>query len=90
MTFRPGDTVVWLKRVSGEFVFPVNAVVLAVTPKRIKIEANDPDDGTVVRHVAPGSLQPYSKPKAARTKSLVPGRIQRVGRPARTRSVKNG
>lgn len=74
MTFRPGDSVVWLKRVSGDFVFPVNAVVLTVTPKRIKIEANDPEDGTIVRHVAPASLQPQSKPRTVKPSSLAPVR----------------
>jgi hypothetical protein len=39
--FRPGDKVIWLKCVSGEFVFPVTAKVLDVTEKRVKIKADD-------------------------------------------------
>lgn len=38
--FRPGNTVIWLKRV----VFSVKAKVLSVTAKRIKIEADDPEE----------------------------------------------
>jgi hypothetical protein len=58
--FRPGDKVIWLKN-SGGFVFPVLATVVAVTPKRVTITANDPDEkgeGIVTRHVRPASLQP--------------------------------
>jgi hypothetical protein len=58
--FRPGDTVIWLRNAGGGFVFPVQATVVAVTPKRITITADDPDDkgeGIVTRHVSPARLQ---------------------------------
>ena len=55
--FKPGDTVVWFKQVpGGGYVFPVSARVLAITEKRIKIEADD-EEGKVIRHVQPKSLQ---------------------------------
>ena len=60
--FQPGDTVIWWKRVAGDFVFPVRATVLAVTAKRVKITADDPDEngsGQVIRHVAPQNLRLY-------------------------------
>ena len=58
--FRPGEEVIWLKNTGG-FVFPVSARVVAVTPKRVTITADDPDErgqGLVTRHVRPSSLQP--------------------------------
>ena len=55
--FKPGDQVVWLKRVpGGDYVYPVSAIVLAITAKRVKIEADD-DGEIVVRFVPPQSLQ---------------------------------
>lgn len=60
-SFRPGEQVIWLRNVGGGFVFPVQATVVAVTPKRVTITANDPDEkgeGIVTRHVSPTSLQP--------------------------------
>ncbi len=60
--FQPGDTVVWAKRVSGDFFFPVKATVLSVTEKRVKISAYDPDDkgeGEVIRYVSPKFLMPF-------------------------------
>jgi hypothetical protein len=62
--FRPGDEVIWLKNVGGGFVFPVRATVVAVTPKRVTITADDPDEkgeGVVTRHVAPSRLQPHGR-----------------------------
>ena len=59
--FRPGDEVIWMKSVGGGFVAPVLATVVAVTPKRVTIRADDPDEkgeGVVIRHVRPASLQP--------------------------------
>ncbi|MBE9098949.1 hypothetical protein [Vacuolonema iberomarrocanum] len=59
--FKPGDTVIWAKRVSGDFCFPVKAPVLSTTAKRVKISAHDPDErgeGMVVRYVSPDSLYP--------------------------------
>ncbi len=59
-SFRPGEEVIWLKRAGG-FVFPVLARVVAITPKRVTITADDPDErgeGVVTRHVPPSSLQP--------------------------------
>ncbi len=56
-TFKVGDKVIWLKRVQGgDYVYPVQAVVVAVTAKRIKIEADD-DGRLVVRYVPAESLQ---------------------------------
>ena len=55
--FRRGDKVVWLKRVpGGDYVYPVAAVVLAVTAKRVKIEADD-DGHIVIRYVPAESLE---------------------------------
>jgi hypothetical protein len=59
--FRPGDEVIWLRHSGGGFVFPVTARVIAVTPKRVTIAADDPeekDEGIVTRHVQPDRLQP--------------------------------
>jgi hypothetical protein len=58
--FRPGDTVVWWKRIpGGEYVYPVKATVLDITAERVKIEAED-EDQIVVRYVKPESLQHHS------------------------------
>jgi hypothetical protein len=55
--FQIGERVIWLKRIpGGDYVYPVSAKVLAVTAKRVKIEADD-DGEIVVRHVPPASLQ---------------------------------
>ena len=55
--FKEGEEVIWLKRIpGGDYVYPVSASVLAVTAKRIKIEADD-DGQIVVRYVPPESLQ---------------------------------
>ncbi len=55
--FRPGDRVIWWKRVpGGPYVYPVPAVVVAVTAKRIKI-AGDDDGRPVIRFVPAASLQ---------------------------------
>lgn len=55
--FKAGDKVIWLKRIpGGDYVYPVSATVLAVTAKRVKIEADD-DGQIVVRYVPPESLQ---------------------------------
>ena len=52
-----GDQVIWWKRVpDGDYVFPVSAKVLALTTKRVKIEADD-DGEIVIRYVPPESLQ---------------------------------
>jgi hypothetical protein len=77
-SFRPGDEVIWLKNAGGGFVFPVPATVTAVTPKRVTIQANDPDErgeGIVTRHVRPASLQP---------------KFQTASRPAPKRAVSRG
>ncbi len=56
-TFKPGEKVVWLKRIpGGDYVYPVSATVLAITAKRVKIVADD-DGEIVVRFVPPQSLQ---------------------------------
>lgn len=55
--FKPGEKVVWLRRIpGGDYVYPVSATVLAVTAKRVKIEADD-DGEIVIRFVPPQSLQ---------------------------------
>ena len=55
--FKAGDKVIWLKRIpGGDYVFPVAATIVAVTAKRIKIEADD-DGQIVVRYVQPESLR---------------------------------
>ena len=54
---KPGDKVIWWKRIpGGDYVYPVQATVLAVTAKRVKIEADD-DGDIVVRYVPRESLQ---------------------------------
>lgn len=70
--FRPGDEVIWLKDAGGGFVFPVLATVVAVTPKRVTVQADDPDEtgeGTVTRHVSPTRLQPRTPPPTKRRSS---------------------
>ena len=53
--FKSGDRVIWWKQTpGGGKVAPVLATVLAVTAKRVKIEAED-EEGKVVRHVLPGA-----------------------------------
>jgi hypothetical protein len=55
---RPGDRVIWWKRIpGGDYVYPVEAIGLALTAKRVKIEADD-DGDMVVRYVPRESLQP--------------------------------
>jgi hypothetical protein len=59
-SFQPGDKVIWAKGVGG-FHWPVSATVVAVTPRRVTIQAYDPDEkgeGLVTRHVKPESLLP--------------------------------
>jgi len=56
-TFKPGEKVIWWKRIpGGEYVYPVSAKVLATTTKRVKIEADD-DGQIAIRYVPPESLQ---------------------------------
>ena len=60
-SFQPGDKVIWAKGVGGGFHLPVSATVVAVTPRRVTIQADDPDEkgeGLVTRHVKPESLLP--------------------------------
>ena len=60
--FQPGDRVVWWKQTpGGGYVFPVLSTVLAVTAKRVKIEAED-DEGKVIRHVLPSSIEHHAPP----------------------------
>jgi hypothetical protein len=56
-TLQPGDRVIWWKRIpGGDYVSPIQATVLALTAKRVKIEAND--DGKIgIRYVPPENLQ---------------------------------
>jgi hypothetical protein len=54
---KPGDKVVWFKRIpGGDYVYPVAGKVLAVTEKRVKIEAEDEGE-IMVRYVKPESVQ---------------------------------
>jgi len=54
--FKPGDKVTWCKRIpGGDYVYPVQATVLALTAKRVKIEADD-DGDIVIRYVPQQSL----------------------------------
>jgi hypothetical protein len=57
--FQPGDVVIWWRRATGEFVFPVRATVRGTTHKRVKIEAVDLEESgdPTTRYVATGSLQ---------------------------------
>jgi hypothetical protein len=55
--FQPGESVIWLKRLpGGPYVVPLTATVIAITPKRIKIMADD-DGELVTRFVPSESLQ---------------------------------
>ena len=57
VALQPGDKVTWWKRIpGGDYVYPVQATVLALTEKRVKIEADD-DGDIVIRYVPPESLQ---------------------------------
>jgi hypothetical protein len=54
---QPGDKVIWWKRIpGGDYVYPVQATVRALTEKRVKIETDD-DGYIVVRYVPRESLQ---------------------------------
>ena len=54
---KPGDRVIWWQRIpGGDYVYPVQATVLALTAKRVKIEADD-DGEIVIRYVPLQSLQ---------------------------------
>src|SRR5215510_10968089 len=54
---KPGDKVIWWKRIpGGDYMYPVQATVLALTAKRVKIEADD-DGDIVIRYVPAQSLQ---------------------------------
>ena len=57
VALQPGDKVTWWKRIpGGDYVYPVQATVLVLTAKRVKIEADD--DGKIgIRYVPPQSLQ---------------------------------
>jgi len=56
-TLKLGDKVTWWNRMAGgDYVYPVQATVLTVTAKQVKIEADD-DGKIVLRYVPPESLQ---------------------------------
>ena len=57
VVLQPGDRVIWWKRIpGGGYGSPVQATVLAVTAKRVKIEADD--DGKIgIRYVLQENLQ---------------------------------
>jgi hypothetical protein len=54
-----GEVVTWWRRLSENRVSPIRATVLAVTPKRIKIEATEPEarSSPMVRYVMVENLQ---------------------------------
>jgi hypothetical protein len=55
--FKSGDMVIWWKRIpGGDYVYPVEAIILGITAKRVKIEADD-DGQVVIRYVKPESLE---------------------------------
>jgi hypothetical protein len=57
MDLKPGDKVVWLKRIPvGNYVYPVMGKVLGFTEKRVKIEADD-DGEIMIRYVNRESLE---------------------------------
>jgi len=57
LPLRPGEAVIWLKRLpGGPYVVPIAATVVAITPKRVKILADD-DGQIVTRFVPVESLQ---------------------------------
>jgi hypothetical protein len=57
VALQPGDKVVWWKRIpGGDHGSPIQATVLTLTEKRVKIEAND-DGEIVMRYVPRESLQ---------------------------------
>lgn len=65
----------WKQAPGGGFVAPVLSTVLAVTAKRIKIEAED-EGGKVIRQVLPRSIEHHdSPPKSARQ----PSKSSKVG-----------
>src|SRR2546425_9703827 len=57
VALQPGDKVIWWKRIpGGDYVYPIQATVLVLTKKRVKIEADD--DGKIgIRYVPPERLQ---------------------------------
>jgi hypothetical protein len=68
-SFKPCDRVVWWKQTpAGGHVFPVLSTVLGVTPKRIKIEAEE-EEGKVIRHVQAKSIEHHESPPKSGRKS---------------------
>ena len=79
--FKPGDRVVWWKQ-EGGYVLPVLSTVLAVTMKRVKIEAED-EEGKVIRYVLPRSIEHHApSPRSERKppKKSAAGRSKGSGR----------
>ena len=82
--YRPGDKVIWWKRIpGGDYVYPVQATVLALTAKRVKIAADD--DGDIVV----GYLPQRKTPKRCMRSQGLEGdvsraRRDRVGAPGRS------
>ena len=75
------------KNVGSGYAFPVVAKVVAVTAKRVTIQADDPDEkgeGIVTRHVNPSSLRPHNKklPKRALQGSVSKAKHQKAPPPA--------
>jgi hypothetical protein len=57
VVLQPGDKVIWWKRIpGGDYVYSVQATVLAVTAKRVTIAADD-DGKIVIHYVPPQNLQ---------------------------------
>lgn len=89
--FKPGDRVIWWKQ-EGGYVVPVLSTVLAVTAKRVKIEAED-DEGDVIRYVAPRSIVHHAPPPGPdRKPPMKPGtRVSKgPGRKGAARSKRPG
>jgi hypothetical protein len=74
--FKAGDRVIWWKRIpGGSYVYPVQAVVIAITEKRITIQGED-DGKLVTRHVPRDSLQ---KQQGFYTPLLAGGAVKTTG-----------
>ncbi len=77
--FQPGDPVVWWKQApGGGYVVPVLSTVLAITAKRIKIEAED-EQGKVIRHVLPTSIEHHTSPAKSGQKPPKEPEAERAG-----------
>lgn len=60
--FRPGDRVIWWRRVSRAVEQPYRAEFVSLVAKRVALMVQDPDDASVMhlRHVAMDRVQPLA------------------------------